>query len=206
MVLVSLQHSPTVSAIRGIAVQSGLVGDFGAPTGLDCPAMVVRKPLLFIGVSLRPALLAGLLCLLAACAPFQREVPAGPPADPGRLLLQAAESRIGAPYRYGGAGPDAFDCSGLVAYAYQQVGISVPRTAAQQFAVATPVARRDLRPGDLVFFRLSGHEVGHVGIYAGGERFVHAPQSGGSVRLASLEDQWYRERFVGAGRLYAAPQ
>ena len=167
--------------------------------------MVARKPLLWIGVSPRATLLAGLLFLLAACAPFQREVPAGRAADPGLALLQAAESRIGAPYRYGGAGPEAFDCSGLVAYAYQQVGISVPRTAAQQFAVATPVARRDLRPGDLVFFRLSGREVGHVGIYAGDDRFVHAPQSGGSVRIGSLEDEWYRQRFVGAGRFYAVP-
>lgn len=166
--------------------------------------MVARKPLLLIEVSPRPALVALALCLLAACTPFQREVPAGPAADAGLALLQAAESRVGAPYRYGGAGPDAFDCSGLVIYAYRQVGISVPRTAAQQFAAATPVPRRDLRPGDLVFFRLAGREVGHVGIYAGDDRFVHAPQSGGSVRIASLEDEWYRQRFVGAGRFYAA--
>jgi len=158
--------------------------------------MLARKPLL---------LLAASLCLLAACAPFQREAPSEPAPDAGRALLQAAESRIGAPYRYGGAGPDAFDCSGLVAYVHQRVGISVPRTAAQQFAVAKPVTRGDLRPGDLVFFRLSGREVGHVGIYAGDDRFVHAPQSGGTVRIASLEDEWYRQRFVGAGRLYAAP-
>jgi len=183
-----------------------MVSDFGARTSLDYPPMVARKPLLLIGVSPRPWLLAALLCLLAACAPFQREAPAGPAADAGLALLQAAQSRIGAPYRYGGTGPDAFDCSGLVAYAHQHVGISVPRTAAQQFAVATPVTRRDLRPGDLVFFRLSGREVGHVGIYAGNDRFVHAPQSGGTVRIASLEDEWYRQRFVGAGRLYALPQ
>ena len=156
-------------------------------------------------VAARALLLAALLSLLAACAPYRHGLPgAGAAPDPGRALLEAAETRIGAPYRYGGAGPDAFDCSGLVAYAHQHVGISVPRTAAQQFAVATPVTRRDLRPGDLVFFRLSGREVGHVGIYAGNDRFVHAPQSGGTVRIASLEDEWYRQRFVGAGRFYAA--
>jgi cell wall-associated NlpC family hydrolase len=116
-------------------------------------------------------------------------------------VLRIAESRIGAPYRYGGAGPDAFDCSGLVAYAYRQVGIAVPRTAAQQFAAATPVERRDLRPGDLVFFRLSGREVSHVGIYAGDDRFVHAPQRGGYVRVASLEDDVFRRGYAGAGRL-----
>lgn len=140
--------------------------------------------------------------LLAACAPFQRGTPGAAPANPGTAALLAAESRIGAPYRYGGAGPDAFDCSGLVAYAYRQAGIDVPRTAAQQYAVARPVPRDDLRPGDLVFFRLTGREVSHVGIYAGHDEFVHAPQSGGEVRMASLDDEWYRERYAGAGRLY----
>lgn len=140
--------------------------------------------------------------VLAACAPLQRETPEPMPATPGSTALAAAESRIGSPYRYGGAGPDAFDCSGLVAFAYRQAGISMPRTAAQQYAIARPVPRRELRPGDLVFFRLSGREVSHVGIYAGGDRFVHAPQSGGTVRLASLDDDWYRERYAGAGRPY----
>jgi cell wall-associated NlpC family hydrolase len=158
-------------------------------------------------IAARSLLLAVLLSLLAACAPFRHGMPGdGASADPGRAVLEAAESRIGAPYRYGGSGPDAFDCSGLVAYAHRQVGIGVPRTAAEQFSKATPVKRGELRPGDLVFFRLSGRDVGHVGIYAGDDRFVHAPQSGGHVRLASLEDEWYRQRFAGAGRFYAAPQ
>lgn len=158
-------------------------------------------------IAARSLLLAVLLSLLAACAPFRHGLPGeGAPADPGRAVLEAAETRIGAPYRYGGSGPDAFDCSGLVAYAHRQVGIAVPRTAAEQFSKAAPVKRRELRPGDLVFFRLSGRDVGHVGIYVGDDRFVHAPQSGGHVRLASLEDEWYRQRFVGAGRFYAVPQ
>jgi len=158
-------------------------------------------------IAARFLLLAVLLSLLAACTPFRHGLPGeAVTADPGRAVLEAAETRIGAPYRYGGSGPDAFDCSGLVAYAHRQVGIAVPRTAAEQFSQATPVKRRELRPGDLVFFRLSGRDVGHVGIYAGDDRFLHAPQSGGHVRLASLEDEWYQQRFVGAGRFYAAPQ
>ena len=153
----------------------------------------------------RRVLLALPLVALAACTPFRAGLPGeGPSAasapTPGLAVLRVAESRIGAPYRYGGAGPDAFDCSGLVAYAHGQVGVAVPRTAAQQFAAATPVARRDLRPGDLVFFRLTGREVSHVGIYAGGDRFVHAPQSGGQVRMASLEDEVFRRGWAGAGR------
>jgi len=153
-------------------------------------------------IAARSLPLLALLALLAACTPFQPGMPGGPTgADPGRAVLQAAESRIGAPYRYGGAGPDAFDCSGLVTYAHREVGIPVPRTAAQQFAAATPVARKDLRPGDLVFFRLDGREVSHVGIYAGDDRFVHAPQRGGHVRVASLDEEHFRRSFAGAGRL-----
>lgn len=145
---------------------------------------------------------AALSALLAACAPFQRGTPAGTAASPGATALVAAESHIGAPYRYGGGGPDAFDCSGLVAYSYAQAGILLPRTAAQQFAAVTPVSKRDLKPGDLVFFRVNGRDVGHVGIYAGDDRFVDAPQTGGKVRMVRLDDEWYRERYVGAGRPY----
>lgn len=160
--------------------------------------------------------LAGLLIslMLAACTPFQRGTPGGTPGGapgdaasrgtqkPGTTALLAAEARIGAPYRYGGSGPDAFDCSGLVSYAYASAGISLPRTAAAQFAAVTPVQRGDLEPGDLVFFRVSGRDVSHVGIYAGNDEFVDAPQTGGTVRLARLDDEWYRQRYVGAGRPY----
>jgi len=147
-----------------------------------------------------------LAATLAACTPFRPRLPdePGTTTDRGVVLLRVAESRIGTPYRYGGAGPDAFDCSGLVTYAHRELGLTVPRTAAEQFATATPVPRTELRPGDLVFFRLAGREVSHVGIYAGGNRFVHAPQGGGHVRMASLDDEYFRRSFVGAGRLYPA--
>ena len=143
-----------------------------------------------------------ILALMAACAPFQRETPRSAAANAGAAALLAAESRIGTPYRYGGSGPDAFDCSGLVAYAYRQAGVILPRTAAQQYALARPLPRAELLPGDLVFFRWSGREVSHVGIYAGDGQFVHAPQTGGQVRTASLDDEWYRERYAGSGRPY----
>ena len=159
----------------------------------------------------RPAAARSLLAVvvlmaLAACTPFREGLPDDPAkADPGYAVLQAAQGRIGSPYKYGGAGPDAFDCSGLVTYAHRQVGVAVPRTAAQQFAAATPVKRGELRPGDLVFFRLESRNVSHVGIYAGGGRFVHAPQRGGNVRMASLDEEHFRRSFAGGGRLYAHP-
>jgi len=156
-------------------------------------------------IAARSLLLVALLAALAACTPYHPGLPDEPAtADAGYALLQAAQSRIGAPYRYGGAGPEAFDCSGLVTYAHRRIGVVVPRTAAQQFAAATPVKRNELRPGDLVFFRLESRSVSHVGIYAGENRFVHAPQSGGNVRMASLDEDHFRRSFAGAGRLYNA--
>lgn len=160
------------------------------------------NPWSWLLVPARLATVVILAAMLAACAPFQRETRGVRPASPGDAALVAAESRIGAPYRYGGAGPDAFDCSGLVAYAYAQAGVALPRTAAEQFAVVRPVNRTDLRPGDLVFFRVNGKSIGHVGIYAGDQQFVDAPQSGGQVRMASLLDEWFSERYAGAGRPY----
>lgn len=160
----------------------------------------------FRPVAARSLLLVLVLTALAACTPFRAGLPGDPPKpDPGHAVLQAAQGRIGAPYKYGGAGPDAFDCSGLVTYAHSQIGVAVPRTAAQQFAAATPVERNELRPGDLVFFRLESRSVSHVGIYAGDGRFVHAPQRGGHVRMASLDDEHFRRSFAGGGRLYAHP-
>jgi cell wall-associated NlpC family hydrolase len=165
------------------------------PIGGSSRLLAARLPWLVL-------LLAG----LAACTPFRAGSPGdAATADPGNLVLQVAQSRIGSPYRYGGAGPDAFDCSGLVSFAHRQIGIAVPRTAAQQFAAATPVQRNDLRPGDLVFFRLESRNVSHVGIYAGENRFVHAPQSGGNVRVANLDEDHFRRSFAGAGRLYVSP-
>lgn len=161
------------------------------------------------GVALRGALLLVVAGWLGGCAappPFQREEPlASPAAVPdatGVAIARAAQSLIGSPYRYGGAGPDAFDCSGLVSYVHRELGYATPRTAAQQYAQARPVPRADLRPGDLVFFRLNGSAISHVGVYMGSDRFVHAPQTGGRVREAGLDDEFFRERYAGAGRLY----
>lgn len=113
-----------------------------------------------------------------------------------------AISLLGAPYKWGGSGPNAFDCSGLVRFVHAQVGISVPRTAAEQFSAAKPVDLDRIQPGDLLFFRIKGRRVSHVAIYAGEGRFIHAPQTGRPVEFRALEDEYYRERFAGAGRLF----
>ncbi len=97
--------------------------------------------------------------------------------------LDFAMSKIGAPYRWGAAGPDAFDCSGLVKWSFGQAGVSLPRTSRAMSRVGTPVAKADLRPGDLVFFYTPVH---HVAIYVGNGEVVHASTSSSPVKVAEL--------------------
>lgn len=123
-------------------------------------------------------------------------------APVGGEIAMRAVSLLGRPYRWGGNGPEAFDCSGLVRFVHQQLGIEVPRTAADQFTAAQPVKVGELQPGDLLFFRLESRRISHVAIYAGEGRFVHAPQSGRAVELRTLDDRFYRPRLAGAGRLF----
>jgi cell wall-associated NlpC family hydrolase len=134
--------------------------------------------------------------------------PSAPPAGTaaaGEEIASLAETLVGSPYRYGGADPAGFDCSGLVYFVHRQLGLRVPRTAAEQSLAAIPVDLSHLEPGDVVFFRDSGPEATHVGVYTGRHRFVHAPKSGRAVGYASLEDDYYREAFLGAGRFYSVP-
>jgi cell wall-associated NlpC family hydrolase len=111
-----------------------------------------------------------------------------------------AISLLGSPYKWGGSGPRQFDCSGLVRFVFGEIGVDVPRTAAEQYSAARHVDLDELAPGDLLFFRISGRRVSHVAIYAGEGRFIHAPQTGRPVELRTLDDEFYRPRLVGAGR------
>jgi cell wall-associated NlpC family hydrolase len=129
--------------------------------------------------------------------------PAASVLSPGATVAAVAEAQIGAPYRFGGASPGGFDCSGLVFFAHTQINMVVPRTVAGLRRAARPVARRALAPGDLLFFGEVDGEPGHVGIYAGGDRFVHAPRSGQVVSYGYLSDPYYARRFLSAGTLLA---
>lgn len=114
--------------------------------------------------------------------------------------LAIARDLVGAPYQYGGASPRGFDCSGLVYYAYREAGVSVPRTTKEQYRQSRRLDLSEVRPGDLVFFAISRDKPSHVGIYAGGGRFIHAPSTGKPVGYASLHDPYWNERLIGAGR------
>jgi cell wall-associated NlpC family hydrolase len=118
------------------------------------------------------------------------------PAPRNATAARLAMRYLGAPYVWAGSSPSGFDCSGLVMYAFGQVGVAIPHNAAQQFRLGVPVDRDRLIPGDIVFF----NQLRHNGIYLGDGRFVHSTKPGG-VKIARLDDGWFRTRWVGARRL-----
>jgi len=117
----------------------------------------------------------------------------------GEMAAAIAMDQVGVPYRYGGSTPSGFDCSGLVQYSYSQAGKLMPRTTGQLWSSTQAVGRRELRVGDLLFFNIDG-KMSHVGLYLGGRRFVHAPSSGRTVTVASLDSSFYKKAFIRGGR------
>jgi cell wall-associated NlpC family hydrolase len=101
-------------------------------------------------------------------------------------IMNEAERHLGAPYVYGATGPNAFDCSGLTQYVFGRLGITLPRTAADQYGSVRHVSNADRQIGDLIFFRLGGGGVDHVGIYAGNDQILVAPQTGDHVRYEKI--------------------
>lgn len=143
---------------------------------------------------------------LSACAPAHIEPMAPPPPMPSEgksSVVAAARSLTGVRYKWGGDSPQkGFDCSGLTWWTYRQVGVALPRISYEQYETGQPVGRRDIKPGDLVFFSLPGNPKNmHVGIATGKSTFIHSPREGGKVREDSMELPYWRERYIGARRV-----
>jgi len=182
-----------------------------------------------ITVPIRLCLLA-LATLLAACASTPRlpasqayalpdaqridraRLPGAPPIDrpmtppPGSTLVLHAMGYLGTRYRFGGSTPESgFDCSGFVHWVFRDnLPKDFPRASQAMAQVAAPsVERTQLMPGDLVFFRIRGSRISHVGIYIGDNRFIHAPSRGGAVRIDALDERYWQPRYAGAKRILA---
>lgn len=144
-----------------------------------------------------PAMAGLLLVCLSGCS----ITPSSPSANAAQQGAAIAQSMAGSPYRYGGATPHGFDCSGLVYYAYRKAGISVPRTTQAQYRRSERIALTDIHRGDLLFFKLASRGVSHVGIYTGNGKFIHAPSNGKRVSYAQLENPYWKKRLLAAGRI-----
>jgi cell wall-associated NlpC family hydrolase len=128
-----------------------------------------------------------------------------PYVDLAQELIGHGMAYLGIRYRQGGTSPETgFDCSGLVQRIFlTAAGVELPRTAAAMARLGKKIGREDLQPGDLVFFNTMRRTFSHVGIYVGDGRFLHAPSSGGVVRMDAIGEQYWTSRFNGARRLLA---
>jgi cell wall-associated NlpC family hydrolase len=120
--------------------------------------------------------------------------------DKQNRIISTAQKYMGVPYVWGGTTTDGFDCSGFTQYVMQQNGISLPRTAAEQFAVGTPIDKADLQTGDLVFFTTYKPGASHVGIYMGDGNFINASSVAKEVTITALDKAYYVEHYIGARR------
>lgn len=120
----------------------------------------------------------------------------------GQQIVQTAKQYLGRPYVYGASGPNAFDCSGFTSYVYKQYGYSLNRTAEGQASNGVSVSRDNLKPGDLLLYTYRGmYGIGHVGIYIGDGKMIHAGNSSTGVIISDAFSGYYGARYVGARRI-----
>lgn len=167
-----------------------------------------------VGLAIFIAIAFAISSLLVVFAPFFGSGPALPPSAtgpdtpvsgaPNARIVELARAQLGMPYVWGGASPEtSFDCSGLVQWVYSQVGVSLPRTAQQQFDATTRISDGQLRPGDLVYFQAtypSADRITHVGIYVGDGLMINAPSEGKVVSVMPVFTGFWGEHYAGAGR------
>ena len=118
-------------------------------------------------------------------------------------VLKVARAQIGDPYIAGKAGPDGFDCGGLVQFVFKKaLGKELLRSSRQQYTQVTKIKRKNAQPGDLVFFFEGGAH--HVGIYIGNGKMIDAPRRGQKVRVSPIDGSWWGRSYTGMGRVLPA--
>ncbi|OHD69540.1 MAG: hypothetical protein A2W19_00590 [Spirochaetes bacterium RBG_16_49_21] len=113
-------------------------------------------------------------------------------------IVNTAKKYLGIRYNYGGMNEAGFDCSGFVRFVYKRNGIILPRTTAGQFEQGTKIDLAQASAGDLVFFKIDGEKISHVGIVINTREFIHAPSTGKQVTIEKIDTEYWRKRFAGA--------
>ncbi len=156
---------------------------------------IYRKKMKLLGIAL---LFLIFISALGACKPpvnIHRQDISSPTI--GESVVKTAQKYIGVKYRYGGNDPRGFDCSGFCNYVYRQNGYNIPRGARAQFKAGRRIPIKRAEPGDLVFFKIYGNRISHVGIYVGNYRFLHSPRRGKRVEYADMRTNYWRKRYAG---------
>jgi cell wall-associated NlpC family hydrolase len=174
---------PSATSVGILSKLGGIAGATAQAAQADIP-MPAPKPLTTIGQGTQ----------------VQTDIPDGPLHPMAGGLIRQAEKFLGTPYKWGGADPKGFDCSGFVQYLYGKQGIKLGRTTYQQINEGKPVKQNQLRPGDIVFFSKDG-DVHHEGLYIGNNQFMHAPHTGDVVKISSLSEPYYAQQFAGGRRV-----
>jgi cell wall-associated NlpC family hydrolase len=143
------------------------------------------------------------ILLFSACASINNDARAPYSSAEAKNISSYAKSLLGTPYKYGGNSPDTgFDCSGFVYHVFRHtLGIKLPRSSYEISHVGQAISTGNLHTGDLVFFNTLHRRFSHVGIYLGGDRFIHAPSNGGRVRTEDMRDAYWEKHYDGARRI-----
>lgn len=162
-------------------------------------------PLAFLLVLLLVLLAGGCAQRQTVIVPPQQQSPPAQTPERARTVIATARSLLGVPYRAGGFAPrSGFDCSGFIWWVYQQNGITLPRTTAEQAEAGVPVPGNALRPADILVFRTgSGMHGLHTGVYTGNGFFIHSPKPGSTVREETLAIAYWQRNFIAARRVIA---
>lgn len=216
--VVNMRSGPATSSSVVTQVSSGTLVDI---IGFNCDwykvvyngqTGYIRSDL--VTLTEKPSCNSGTACKtagvsVAATATTSTAAPAASTApvsntSTAQQIVEFAKKYVGYPYVWGGTSPAGFDCSGFTYYVFRQFGYSLNRTAAAQLSNGYAVSLSNLQPGDLVLFGRtysSSAAATHVGIYIGGNQFIHAANSGTGVVISSMSESYYASRFVGARRI-----